>query len=83
MASILPLVSVFFSDMKNPDVNAIYVVQAGLTLPDRDYYLLDDEQFVTGRQLYLKYVTDVLNLAGFEDGAGRAESLLALETSLS
>ena len=28
-----------FSDMKNPDVNAIYVVQAGLTLPDRDYYL--------------------------------------------
>ena len=71
-----------FSDMKNPDVNAIYVVQAGLTLPDRDYYLLDDEQFVTGRQLYLKYVTDVLNLAGFEDGAGRAERLLALETSL-
>lgn len=71
-----------FSDMKNPDVNAIYVVQAGLTLPDRDYYLLDDEQFVTGRQLYLKYVTDVLDLAGFEDGAGRAERLLALETSL-
>ena len=71
-----------FSDMKNPDVNAIYVVQAGLTLPDRDYYLLDDEQFVTGRQLYLTYVTDVLNLAGFDDGAGRAERLLALETSL-
>ncbi len=71
-----------FSDMKNPDVNAIYVVQAGLTLPDRDYYLLDDEQFVNGRQLYLTYVTDVFNLAGFEDGAGRAERLLALETSL-
>ena len=71
-----------FSDMKNPDVNAIYVVQAGLTLPDRDYYLLDDEQFVNGRQLYLKYATDVLDLAGFEDGAGSAERLLALETSL-
>jgi len=71
-----------FSDMKNPDVNAIYVVQSGLTLPDRDYYLMDDEQFVNGRQLYLKYVTDVFNLAGFEDAAGRAERLLALETSL-
>ena len=61
-----------FSDMKDPDVNAIYVVQAGLTLPDRDYYLLDDEQFVNGRQLYLEYATDVLDLAGFEDGAERA-----------
>lgn len=71
-----------FSDMKNPDVNAIYVVQAGLTLPDRDYYLNDDEQFVTGRQLYLKYVTDVFALAGVDNGADRAERLLALETSL-
>jgi len=71
-----------FSDMKNPDVNAIYVVQAGLTLPDRDYYLNDDEQFVTGRQLYLKYVTDVFTLAGMDTGADRAERLLALETSL-
>jgi putative endopeptidase len=71
-----------FSDMKDPDVNAIYVVQAGLTLPDRDYYLNDDEQFVTGRQLYLKYVTDVFALAGIDNGADRAERLLALETSL-
>ena len=71
-----------FSDMKNPDVNAIYVVQDGLTLPDRDYYLKDDEQFVKGRQLYLQYVTDVFELAGFEGGADRAERLLALETKL-
>jgi len=71
-----------FSDMKNPDVNAIYVVQNGLTLPDRDYYLKDDEQFVKGRQLYLKYVTDILNQAGYDNAADRAERLLELETSL-
>jgi len=71
-----------FSDMKDPDVNAIYVVQAGLTLPDRDYYLLDDEQFVNGRQLYLEYVTNVLELAGYENAADRAERLMALETKL-
>ncbi len=71
-----------FSDMKDPDVNAIYVVQAGLTLPDRDYYLLDDEQFVNGRQLYLEYVTNVLELAGYEGAADRAERLMALETKL-
>jgi len=71
-----------FSDMKNPDVNAIYVVQAGLTLPDRDYYLKDDEQFVKGRQLYLKYVTDIFNAAGYDNAADRAERLLNLETKL-
>lgn len=71
-----------FSDMKDPDVNAIYVVQDGLTLPDRDYYMKDDEQFVTGRQLYLEYVTDIFAQAGYEGGADRAERLLALETKL-
>jgi putative endopeptidase len=71
-----------FSDMKDPDVNGIYMVQAGLTLPDRDYYLKDDEQFVKGRQLYMDYVTNVFELAGFEGGADRAERMLALETSL-
>jgi endothelin-converting enzyme/putative endopeptidase len=71
-----------FSDMKNPDVNAIYVVQSGLTLPDRDYYLKDDERFVKGRQLYMDYVTGVFDQAGFDNGADRAERLLALETRL-
>jgi len=71
-----------FSDMKDPDVNAIYVVQAGLTLPDRDYYLKDDEQFVNGRQLYMDYVTNIFTTAGFENGADRAERLMALETRL-
>ena len=71
-----------FSDMKDPDVNAIYVVQAGLTLPDRDYYLNDDEQFVTGRQLYLEYVSTIFEQAGYKNGADRAERLMALETRL-
>ena len=71
-----------FSDMKDPDVNAIYMVQSGLTLPDRDYYLVDDEQFVKGRQLYLDYVGNTFEMAGYENGSDRAESLLALETRL-
>jgi len=70
------------SDMKDPDTMAVYVVQAGLTLPDRDYYLVDDEQFVKGRQLFTQYATDVFALAGYADGADRAERLLALETNL-
>jgi len=70
------------SDMKNPDNNAIYVLQSGLTLPDRDYYLLDDEQFVNGRQLYLEYVANIFDATGYSNGTDRAERLIALETRL-
>ena len=73
-----PIGMFIFSDMKDPDVNAIYVAQDGLTLPDRDYYLLDDEQFVKGRQLYMDYVTNTFELAGYENGADRAKALMAL-----
>jgi putative endopeptidase len=77
-----PIGGYIFSDEKDPNTNVVYVAQAGLTLPDRDYYLKDDEQFVKGRQLYLDYVANIFTQAGFENGAGRAESLLALETKL-
>ena len=77
-----PIGGGIFSDMKDPDSNAVYLVQAGLTLPDRDYYLKDDKQFVKGRQLYRDYVTAVFEKSGFDHGVDRAERLLALETRL-
>jgi putative endopeptidase len=77
-----PIGGYIFSDEKDPSTNVVYLAQAGLTLPDRDYYLKDDEQFVKGRQLYLDYVTSIFTQAGLENGAGRAENLLALETKL-
>ncbi len=77
-----PIGMFIFSDMKDPDVNAIYIGQAGLTLPDRDYYLVDDEQFVNGRQLYMEYVENIFGLAGYDNGADRAKALMALETRL-
>lgn len=77
-----PIGGYIFSDEKDPNTNVVYVAQAGLTMPDRDYYLKDDEQFVKGRQLYLDYVANVFKQAGIENGAERAENLLALETRL-
>jgi putative endopeptidase len=77
-----PIGMFLFSDMKDPDTQAVYLMQADLTLPDRDYYLEDDEQFVSGRQLFLAYATDIFNLAGYSEPADRAERLLALEKSL-
>jgi endothelin-converting enzyme/putative endopeptidase len=77
-----PIGGQIFSDLKDPDTNVVYLGEAGLTIPDRDYYLLDDEQFVKGRELYLTYVTGVFDLAGIENGSDRAEALLALEKQL-
>ena len=77
-----PIGGGIFSDLKDPDTNVVYLGQAGLTMPDRDYYLQDDDQYVKGRQLYLDYVASVFTQAGIESGADRAERLLALETQL-
>lgn len=77
-----PIGGFIFSDLQDPNVVVVYIAQDGITLPDRDYYLKDDEQFVKGRQLYLEYATAVLDKVGLDDGAERAERLLAFETRL-
>jgi endothelin-converting enzyme/putative endopeptidase len=77
-----PIGSGIFSDLKDPDTNVVYLAEAGITLPDRDYYLKDDEQFVRGRDLYRAYVTRLFELAGIEGGADKAETLYRLEHAL-
>jgi endothelin-converting enzyme/putative endopeptidase len=77
-----PIGLFIFSDLKDPDTNIVYIGEAGITLPDRDYYLKDDEQFVKGRELYRSYVARLFELAGIEGGADKAESLYALEHQL-
>ena len=78
----VPVGLFIFSDLKDPDTNVVYIGEAGLTLPDRDYYLKDDERYVEGRQLFDDYATRVLTLAGVDDAEQRADALLALETRL-
>ena len=59
-----------------------FVGQSGLGMPDRDYYLKDDEKFVQYRAAYDKYVTSLFTLAGFENADARADAVIALETKL-
>jgi endothelin-converting enzyme/putative endopeptidase len=77
-----PIGGGIFSDLKDPDTNVVYLVESGITLPDRDYYLKDDEQFVKGRELYRSYVGRLFELAGAEDGADKANTLYTLEHRL-
>jgi predicted metalloendopeptidase len=77
-----PIGGMIYSDLKAPDTAVVYLGESGITLPDRDYYLKDDEQFVTGRELFRAYVARLFELAGIEDGQSKADSLLALEHRL-
>ena len=72
------------NDQKSSKMIIAVVGQAGLGLPDRDYYLRDDAKFKTTRTQYAEHVAKMLQLAG-EDPA-RAETdadrILGLETQL-
>jgi hypothetical protein len=61
-----------------------YFTQGGLGLPDRDYYLLEDERMKGIRESYLAYLEKMLTLFGEKpEGAKKqAADILALETRL-
>ncbi len=77
-----PLGIFIFSDARDPNTNVVYISQAGLTLPDRDYYLEDTEQYKKGRELMTTYATAIFEKAGATDPAARAQALLDLETRI-
>ncbi len=59
-----------------------YLLQGGLGLPDRDYYLSATPQMTALRTQYQKHVEAMFRLAGFSDPAARASRVFALETAI-
>ena len=55
---------------------------AGLGLPDRDYYLLDNKEIVVAREAYKAYVATMLKLVGAPHAQERADKVFALETEM-
>jgi len=56
--------------------------QGGLGLPDRDYYLSDDETFAKVRHAYLEHIERSLKLSGTPHADEAARQIVALETAL-
>ncbi|HDY91816.1 MAG TPA: M13 family peptidase [Pseudoalteromonas sp.] len=54
----------------------------GLGLPDRSYYLEDAERFVKTRAAYVAHIAEMLEFAGTENTAERAQAILDLETKI-
>jgi len=70
-------------DARDATRNAAGVDQDGLGMPDRDYYIRDDDpRLLDIRGRYLKSVEKLLTLAGQTDAAAQAKVVLALETRI-
>ncbi|MGH3936333.1 MAG: M13 family metallopeptidase [Pseudonocardiaceae bacterium] len=77
-----PIALFINQDAKNASAYIPAVWQDGLTMPDRDYYLKSDSQFVTSRDQLRAYAARALGLAGVADPDGSADRVLALENRL-
>ncbi len=69
-------------DDKDSTRYIVVIIQSGTTLPDRDYYLKDDENLVAARKALKTYIEKLFDLAAIENGESAAESILELETKL-
>jgi putative endopeptidase len=71
-------------DLHNADQVIAYIDQGGLSLPDRDYYLKDDQKMKDMRQHLVEYMTQTFTLAGQtpQQAADSAQAVLRIETAL-
>lgn len=77
-----PFGSYVGQDDKEPEIYALLLVQAGLGLPDRDYYLSKDAKLAETRAAYRTHLEKMLTLAGETNAAARAKAVLDLETAI-
>ena len=70
-------------DARDSSRYAVYVSQNGLTMPDRDYYLKQDDAKLQGfREAYLKHLEKMLTMSGHAKPEVAAASIMALETEI-
>ena len=71
-------------DDKDSSKQIAIICQGGLSLPDRDYYLVDNKHVQEIRQQYVAHVTKMLTLAGDtpEEAAKEAAAVMEIETAL-
>ena len=72
------------ADEKNSTMNLLQFYQGGISMSDRDYYLLEDENTLKIRNAYRQYIDRLFVLAGYspEEVAQAADAVLGLETEI-
>lgn len=69
-------------DEKNSSTYIGYLYQNGLSMPDRDYYLSDDDKMQAAREAHRVYVRELLTAAGEKDAQAVADRVIAIEARL-
>lgn len=69
-------------DAKNSQRQILHISQGGLSLPDQDYYLKDDERNATIRKEFVGHVEKMLSLAGHKNASKAATEIMTFETDL-
>ena len=68
--------------MHDPKHYLPYLMQGGLGMPDRAYYLDASPRMAALREKYQAHIAATLTLAGFDDADARAARVMALELKL-
>jgi putative endopeptidase len=59
-----------------------YILQGGLGMPEREYYLSSDSEMRANQTAYRKYIADLLEAAGVDDAEAKAGRIYALEAKI-
>jgi putative endopeptidase len=68
--------------LTDPSQSYPYLLQGGLGMPDRDYYLSESPHMAELRNKYQAHIAAMFNLAGIDDATGRAARVFALEMKM-
>lgn len=69
-------------DQKNSSLNILHLAQAGLGLPDRDYYFNKDDSSIAIQEAYKKYLMSMIELVGEDDAFAKANQVYMIEKQL-
>ena len=69
-------------DLDDPSKYSPFLLQGGLGMPDRDYYLDPAPRMAAIRAKYQIHVERMLTLAGFPDAAAKATRIVGLEKKI-
>ena len=69
-------------DLNDPSRTVPFLLQGGLGMPDRSYYLDKAPAMAAHRARYQEHVTKLLELAGVPGAAEKARRVIALETKI-
>ena len=69
-------------DFANPAINGAYLLQGGLGMPDREYYLSQDPKMAALQEAYRKHIAALLRLAAVPDPDAKAAQIYDLERKI-